>query len=101
MRSSRRRGRMWLPARPQNPKLMLETDHVHVADVQEIRGGRVRGEVVLEKLEADSLRISIPFGYIVHRNCGTVPIWQFPSHSLAEVSRKGGDATLSRNMIAD
>jgi hypothetical protein len=88
-------------APPENPILMLETDHIYVADVQKIRGSRVRGKVVLEKLETDSFRVSISLGSIVHRNSGAVSVGQLSSHSFAEIGRESGYATLSRHMITD
>jgi hypothetical protein len=88
-------------ASPENPILVLETDHIHVADVQKIRGSRVGGKVVLEKLEADSFRVSISLGPVVHGNGGAVSVGQLPSHSFAEIGRESGDATLSRHMITD
>ena len=85
----------------ENAELVLHTDNVHVADVEEIRGAPVRSQILLLNFEANHVRIIVaPFDVVDgHREA---PACGMPRcHSAEQVGRERGDATFARQIVAE
>ena len=47
-------------------ELMLQTDNIDIADIQEISGAQVRGQILLLNLAAHYFWIFVPVGGVIH-----------------------------------
>src|SRR5437763_11762715 len=82
----------------ENTELVLQADNIHVADIEEVRGAQVGGQILLFNLEANHFRIFVATGYIVDRYGETLALRMRVGHSGKQVSREGGNAALARQV---
>ena len=58
----------------ENAELVLQTDNVHVADVEEIRGAQIGRQVLFLNLKANHLRVVVAALDVVHRHRETLAL---------------------------
>src|SRR5258707_7518068 len=83
----------------ENSVLMLQTNQVDVAKIQEVRRLSIGSKAILGKLEAHAGGVTVAFGRIVDRQCQKLGSPVFRVDRVAEVCREGRDATFARKII--
>jgi hypothetical protein len=81
--------------------LVLEDDKINSVDVQEVGGARIGFEVALGDLKTDARWVGIALLGVVDGNSKDVGFWGGSGEGFAEVGGEGGDAALSRQVVAD
>ena len=84
-----------------DPKLVLNADDVHVADVEEVRRALVGGKILLFDFETHDAGILVPLLDIINRHSEALALWVLRRHRSEKVGSKGGNATLARQVIAE
>ena len=79
-----------------NPKLVLNANDVHVADVDEVRCALVGRKILLDDFETDYAGILIAFLDVVDRHGKTLALGVFRGHGSQQVGCEGSDAALAR-----
>jgi len=87
-------------ATPEDPVLMLKTDHRRVGDVHEFGGPAVVGQGGLADLEADLVGIPISLRDVVDRgHAASVAVSGGPGHRVAQIVGERRDAALAGQVI--
>ena len=84
-----------------NTELMLETNDIHVVDVQEIRRAQVGRQILFRDLKAHLRRIIITVLDIIDRHDRALDRGKFGGDGAAKVGRERGDAAFSWQVIAE
>ena len=84
-----------------NPKLVLNADDVHVADVEEVRRALVGGEILLFYFKTHDAGILVPLLDIIDRHRKALALGVLRRHRGEQVGREGGDAALARQIVAE
>ena len=79
-----------------NPKLVLDADDVHVADIEEVRRAVVGREILLFDFEAHHAGILVAVLDIIDRHRKALALGVLRRHRGKQVGREGGDSTLAR-----
>ena len=79
-----------------NPKLVLNADDVHVADVDEVRRTLVGREILLFYFETHHAGILVPLLDIINRHRKALALGVLGCHRGQKVGRERRDATLPR-----
>ena len=79
-----------------NPKLVLNADDVHVADVDEVRRALVGREILLFYFETHDAGILVPLLDVIDRHRKALALGVLRRHRGEQVGREGGDAALAR-----
>ncbi len=74
-----------------NPKLVLNADNVHVADVDEVRRALVGRKILLDDFETDDVGILVAFLDIINRHREARALRVPRRYSRKQVGREGGD----------
>ena len=77
---------------PVDAELVLDANHVHVADAQEIRRPPVGGDVLLLNFKADLRRVVVPALHVVDGHGEALSLGKLGRHGSAQVRRERGDA---------
>ena len=85
----------------EDAEFVLQADEIDLVDVQEIRGLEVGRQIAFVKLEADPRRILVTLLAVVHRDSKTACLRELAGEGLAQIGSEGGDAALSRHVVAD
>ena len=85
----------------ENAELVLQTDDVHVADVEEVRGAQIGRQVLLLNLEANHFRVIVAALDIVDRHRETLALGMRGCDRGQQIGRERGNAALARQMVAD
>ena len=84
-----------------NPKLVLNADDVHVADVDEVRRALVGREILLFYFETHDAGILVALLNIINRHRKALALGVLRRHRGEQVGRERGDATLARQIVAE
>jgi hypothetical protein len=91
-----------VPGRPAvDAKLVLDQDHLHVVDVEEIGCATVGIEFLLVDLKSDPRWIVVAFGSIIDRAHDALTLRELHRNSLTNLGGEGCDAALARQMIPE
>ena len=85
----------------ENAEFVLQTDDVHVADVEEVRGAQIGRQVLLLNLEVNYFRILVAAFDVVHGHRETLALGMRGLDRREQVGCEGGDAALARQVVAD
>ena len=100
--SSRTSASRWRPGGPAvNPKLVLDADDIHIADVEEVRRALVGREILLFYFETHDAGILVPLLDIIDRHSKALALGVLRRHRGEQVGREGGDSTLAREVVAE
>ncbi len=90
------------PRRPsENPKLVLQTDDVCVADVQKIRSSLIRRQILFLDFKSHHLRIFVSPFDVVHRHSEAFVSGKFRRHGRQDIRRERRDAAFARQVVAE
>ena len=85
----------------ENAELVLQADDVDIADVEEIRGAQIGGQVLLLNLEANHFRIFVAALNVIDRHREALALGMRACDGGKQVGGEGGDAALARQVVAD
>ena len=85
----------------EDAELVLQTNNVGVAEIEEIGDPAIGIEIFLLDLETDLGRIVVAFGDVVHRDHETVGGGVLGGHRGEQVVSEGGNPAAARQIIAD
>jgi hypothetical protein len=85
----------------EHSELVLQADHINVADIQEAGGAEIRRKILVIDFKTDSIRILIAGLNIVHRDREALARRVLGCYSGKQVGSKCGDTALSRQVISD
>ena len=80
---------------------MLETDQIHVVDVEEVGGALVGGEFVLLEFEANAGRVGVALRGVVDGDGEAGEVGESGGEGFAEIGGEGGDAAAAGQVVAD
>jgi hypothetical protein len=80
---------------------VLQTSHIHLVHIEKISRQLVIIEPLVVDLEANLMRILISARHIIHDNRMAMAFGRFTGQRLEEIGGEGGNATSSREEIAD
>ena len=86
---------------PEDAEFMLQAEHVHVGEVEEVGRAHVGGDIGLRDFEADLGRVGIVSGAVGHGDDRAAPIRIGRNDGIAQVAGEGGDAALPRGIVAE
>ena len=85
----------------ENAELVLQTDDVHVADIQEVGGAQIGRQVLLFNLKANYFRVIVATFDVVHRHAETLALRMRGCNGRKQVGSECSDAAFARQMVAD
>src|SRR6516164_9754511 len=85
----------------ENAELVLQTDDVHVADVEEVRSTQIRRQILLLNLEANYFRVLVATFNVIHGYGETLALGIRICHGGKQVRRERRNAALARQVVAD
>ena len=80
---------------------VLQTDHLGVAEVQEVRRAFIRFDVLLEEFKAHFRRVIVALGTVVGGNHKTFRARILAGHGVTEIVGEGGNPALAWQIRAD
>ena len=83
----------------ENAEFVLQADDVHIADVEEVRGPQIGGQVLLLNLEANYFRVLVAAFNIGDRHCETLALGMRSRHGGKQIRRERGNAALTGQII--
>src|ERR1017187_124748 len=84
-----------------NAEFVLQTDHVYVADVEEVSGAQVGRQVLLLNFEANHFRILVAARDVVDRHCQALALGMRACYGGKQIGREGSNSTLARQVVPD
>src|SRR5580704_14469380 len=84
-----------------NAELVLQTDDIHIADIEKVRGAQIRRQVLLVNLEADHFRVVVTTFDVIDGHTEALTLGMRGSDGRKQVGGARGDAASTRQMITD
>ena len=85
----------------ENAELVLQTDDIHVADVEEVCGTHIGRQILLFNFEANHLRVFVATWNVVDRHGQALVLGVRAGDGSKQVGRERSDAALARQMVAN
>ena len=90
------------PGRPaEDAEFVLQAEHIHVGEVEEVGRAHIGGNVGLGDFEADFGRVGIVSGVVGDCDDRAVPTRIGRHDGIAQVAGEGGDAALPRRIVTE
>src|SRR5579871_2323918 len=80
--------------------LVLQTDNINIADIQEVSRAQIRRQILLFNFKANYVGVGIALSEVVYRDRETLARRVFSGHGLEQVGRKCRDAALTGQIVA-